>query len=365
MPEISYYADLRPAEPVLAWDPWDLDAKPFPDCGYLGGVFRAFEREWDGDPLTVYVTKNPRNLPSVGDDVVAVLLNDEWFRAPAYSGEVLAVLRHLALAPWFPWGTLVPPSVPAILASANHLRLLFERWRYQRESRAFATRMGWRPPTSANSIDIPLGYYRQPERPIREWSERGMDVYFGGSLIHDLERRARWKRVLKQLLGNPKQLYRKRMLGKLDGYRRSHPDLRAKVRLSRDFRTLGDADVTSYADDMMDARFALVPRGTAAESYRLFEAWRYGTVPIAEQLPPRPFYQGAPYVELRDWRELEAALDELLHDPARAAQLHERALAWWRDVCSEEVVGSDLARRLSALRRRSGRQAEHERALSR
>lgn len=365
MAEISYFADLRPSQPLLEWDPSDPDDQPFPDCHYLGGIFRAFERDWEGGDLTVYVTKNPRDLPSVGQDVVAVLLNDEWFRAPAYGGEVLAVLRHLASNPWFPWSTLAPPSLPALLASINHLRLLIERSRYQRESRSFASRQGWRPPTNENSIDIPLGYYRQPERPVRPWAERGTDVYFGGSLIHDLDRRARWKRVAKQILGNPKQLYRKRMLSNLESYRRSHPELRATITLSGDFRTLEDSDVASYSDHMMDARFALVPRGTAAESYRLFEAWRYGTIPISEQLPPRPFYEGAPYVELRDWRELPAALDELLDDPARQHELHERALAWWRDVCSEDIVGGQLAGRLSALQRTGHRRSEHEGLLSR
>jgi hypothetical protein len=360
MAEIEYFADLRPAGQVVRWNPEEPDDQPFPDCRYLGGVFRAFEDEWSGGPLTVYLTKNPRDLPRVGDDVVAVLLNDEWFRVPAYSGEVLAVMRHLALAPWFPWRTLLPPSLPALLAAFNHLRLLAERRRYQAASRAFAERKGWRQMTSDNSIDIPLGYLRQPERPVRAWSDRRTDVYFGGSLIHDLERRARWKRVLKRTLGNPKQVYRKSMLRHLDSYRKRNPDLRAKVSLSRDFRAIDEAQVESYADDMMDARFALVPRGTAAESYRLFEAWRYGTIPICEQLPKRPFYDGAPLVELRDWRELPSKLDALLGDRARQEALHTRALEWWREVCAEDVVGRAVARRVSALRGHPQAQRQRE-----
>ena len=37
-------------------------------------------------PLTVYLTFDPESLPSYGDDVVAVLIGDEWARVPAYLG---------------------------------------------------------------------------------------------------------------------------------------------------------------------------------------------------------------------------------------------------------------------------------------
>ena len=81
---------------------------------------------------------------------------------------------------------------------------------------------------------------------------------------------------------------------------------------------------------MMDAQVALVPRGTAAESYRLFEAWRYGSIVICEPLPPRPFLQGAPVITVDSWQELEGALLSLLADPGRQHELHEASLRWWR-----------------------------------
>jgi hypothetical protein len=99
----------------------------------------------------------------------------------------------------------------------------------------------------------------------------------------------------------------------------------------------------------MDSRVALVPRGTVAESYRLFEAWRYGCIAICEELPPRPFLQGAPAITLRSWRELGPVLDSLLADPERQQALHAASLAWWRDVCSAAVVGRRLATELARL----------------
>jgi hypothetical protein len=204
-----------------------------------------------------------------------------------------------------------------------------------------------------NAIDVPLGYYHQPEKPIKPLRDRTTDVFFAGSLLHDMQK-AGWKRVVKRIAGNPKQVYRKSMIRELERFCARHPELRAKVAVSGDFRQLGLSEVGSYADDMMDSRIALVPRGTAAESYRLFEAWRYGCIVICEQLPPRPFLQGAPAITLRSWSELEPVLHDLLRDPDRQGALHEASLAWWLDVCSEQVVGRRLAGQLRAVRDRLG-----------
>jgi hypothetical protein len=237
-----------------------------------------------------------------------------------------------------------------VFALANYLRVLLERARSERHGRRTARSQGWPPASPDNVLDVPLGYFRQPEKPIRPFSERRTDVYFGGSLLHDLDRKERWKQLAKRMVGNPKQLYRKSMLAELERFCARHPEVRANVTVSGEFRALANSQVTDYAEAMMDARIALVPRGTAAESYRLFEAWRYGAVVICEQLPPRPFLQGAPAIVLRSWRELEPALAELLSDPRRQLALHEASLAWWREVCSEEAVGRHLASRLGELR---------------
>lgn len=333
-----------------SWDPHDPDDAPLPDCGYFSGVFAELERHWEGDPLTVYLTKDTTSLPSYGADVVSLLLNEEWFRTPAYSGEILAVVRNLPGDPWFPWSTLVPPSVGAGYALANHARVLFERRRSMRDGERLRREHGWATPTSANTIDVPLGYYRQPEREIVPIERRGADVYFSGSLAHDLDRKERWKQIAKRTVGNPKTIYRRSMLHAAQDVAERHPEIRAKLTISGEFTRLGSQEVSDYAADMMDARVALVPRGTAAESYRLFEAWRYGSIVICEPLPPRPFLQGAPVITLNSWGELEGPLLSLLADPGRQRELHEASLRWWREVCSEAAVGRRLADQLQALR---------------
>jgi hypothetical protein len=187
--------------------------------------------------------------------------------------------------------------------------------------------------------------------PIKPLRDRTSDVFFAGSLLHDMQKPG-WKRAVKRIAGNPKQTYRKAMMREINRFQVRHPGLRAKLTVSGDFRALADTQVSSYGDDMMDARIALVPRGTVAESYRLFEAWRYGCIVVCEQLPPRPFLQGAPAITLRSWTELEPALEDLLADPDRQQALHDASLDWWRNVCSEQAVGLRLA---SVLRSADGR----------
>src|ERR1700733_11312927 len=333
------------AEP---WNPHDATDLPFAGAAYIAGYLRELERHWEGDPLTFYVTHHAMALPSYGRDVVVVLLNDEWYRTPAYSGCVLATLRHLPARPWFPWDTLVPPNWPSLFALGNHGRVVAEE---RRPDAAPARRQRARagpPMRTDNAIDVPLGYARQPERPIKPLLDRTTDVFFAGSLLHDMHKGG-WKSVVKRIVGNPKQMYRTSMIRELERSRSRHPELRAKVTVTGDFRHLEASEVSSYAADMMDARIALVPRGTAAESYRLFEAWRYGCIVICEQLPPRSFLQGAPAVTLRSWRELGPVLDELLSDPDRQRALHEASLAWWTNMCSEEAVGRRLAVQLASL----------------
>ncbi len=348
MPHNSYYTFSF--EGSTRWDPHDRRDLPVPGAAYFGGIFREFERHWDGPPLTFYLTHHTTALPSYGSDVVVVLLNDEWYRTPAYSGNVLAILRNLPLRPWFPWDTLVPPRAESVFALANHLRVLGEGRLADRHAARVRAAEGWPPQRRDNAIDIPLGYYHQPEKPIKPLEQRSTDVFFAGSLLHDMERKRGWKRTAKRLVGNPKQVYRKRMIEELDQFRFRHPELTTKVTITGDFRDLGGDEVTSYADDMMDARIALVPRGTAAESYRLFEAWRYGCIVMCEALPPRYFLQGAPAITLRSWNELEQVMGDLLADPDRQRALHNASLAWWRDVCSEQAVGRRVAEQLEALR---------------
>lgn len=347
MSRFQHYVCLDGGAPPVAWDPFSGEEGPTPECAYLGGIMRTVEQRWQGAPLRVYVTKDTQWVPATGDDVVVVLMNDNWFRTPAYSGEVLAVLRNNTARPYFPWSTLWPPNRLALVALANYGRVLAERTLHTARHRRVARIHGWRPPTRATTVEIPLGYFRQPDMPVIPLSERPNDLYFGGSLVHARERGGRVRRALKGLLGSPKQHYRAEMLRRTEAFAAERPEVRAKITISGDLHGLSAHEASSYGEDMMSSRVALVPRGTALESYRLFEAWRYGCVVVCEPLARTRLYEASPRVTVSSWRRLAPTLDALLSDEQRLQDLHQRSLRWWHEVCSEEAVGGRLAAQLA------------------
>jgi len=115
--------------------------------------------------------------------------------------------------------------------------------------------------------------------------------------------------------------------------------------------TEGLLDAETYSAHMMNTKICLVPRGTSPETFRFFEALRYGCIPVTEVLPSRWFYDGAPALIVDDWSELGDLVTDLLTTPERLEELHADALDWWHRVCSEAAVGryvADILNRVSS-----------------
>jgi hypothetical protein len=111
---------------------------------------------------------------------------------------------------------------------------------------------------------------------------------------------------------------------------------------------MGDA-AEVYSKQMMNAKLCPVPRGTSLESYRFFEALRFGCIPIVEALPARRYYDEAPVIHVTNWSELDRLVPALLDHAQKLREKHEAALHWWRTKCSEKVVGEFMAQRINQL----------------
>jgi hypothetical protein len=116
-----------------------------------------------------------------------------------------------------------------------------------------------------------------------------------------------------------------------------------KLAITRDFHASETAGSAAYSYEMMRAKICVVPRGTSFETFRFFEAIRYGCVVITEALPRRWFYDGSPAIQLRNWAKLEETLVALLRDGELMQRKHTAALEWWKNVCSEAAVGTYIA----------------------
>jgi hypothetical protein len=313
------------------------------DTWYFGRALAAMERRLLIGGLTFYLTFDTETLPSYGDDVVVLLIGDEWARVPAYLPRVRLVFRNCCSRPnlgcrptaW-PSAVTLSAILPAARAAARGAPGRVARLRAE----VAASRGRGRPP--ASQVELPIGTFNALDIPLTPFGERKADVFFAGSVAHS-GRTARLKaRVM------PKGLSREAMLRNVDGVRR-HPGVVVDVRLTASFEESAVCDPGAYSRALCDSRLALVPRGASSETSRFFQALKYGCVVVTDSVPPVWYYEQAPMVHLRHWDELEDAVIPLLADVERLESLHRESLAWWESACSEEAVGGLMARTLNAL----------------
>lgn len=337
-----YFLDLPGEGAPSRWDP---NAGPRPeraDTRYFGTVFREMERTlWD-PAIDIYLTWDTHRLPAYGDRVVAVVLGDEGGRIPRYVGRVRAIFKCYGTRPVLGAGPLRNPGLTGFLELAQYAL----RWlRWLPGGAAYAGLVGDRrlrrqalpPPVAV----IPVGTFNQIELPLIPIEERPTDVFFAGSIEHEPS--------LNHRLGSPKPRARREMLAALERLEGRRAGLRTDLRLTASFKASADAAPSENSRALMNAKVSLAPRGTSLETFRVFEALRFGCVVIGDRLPRHWFYEGAPVIQLSRWSELEGALLPVLDDPSGLRVRHERALRWWHERCSEAAVGRFMADRLNAL----------------
>jgi hypothetical protein len=139
------------------------------------------------------------------------------------------------------------------------------------------------------------------------------------------------------------------MISIVNRIEKKNPDFKFELSLMPDFKTSSLSDAKSYSEKLMNAKICLVPRGTSYETFRFFEALRYGCIVVTEALPSRWFYEGSPAIQITDWNELETILEKLLKDQNLMQEKHEESLNWWKNRCSEAVVGEYMAEKLNSL----------------
>jgi hypothetical protein len=344
----GYLIDLGDGSPASAWDPRELDDPPRADCVFFGRAFLAMERLLDRGARTVVLTWDVERLPVTGPEVVAVVIGDEASRRPPYAESAGHVFKCYGARPRIGGELLRSPSPLSALifledarrrvrALPDDRRLLF---------RAVAARLG-RAAAPARVHEIPLGYYNQLDIPLKPFERRETSVFFAGSVATELSGRSgRRGRHLQP----PRVVSRRQMLEAVSRFERRRPDLRTVVRVTPGFASATREGALAYSEALMDARVCLSPRGGSAETFRFFEALRYGCVVVGEALPRRWFYEGAPVVTVRRWHRLPAVLESLLDDPEGLRERHLASLAWWRERCSEEAVGAYMAERLNSAR---------------
>jgi hypothetical protein len=344
VPDTTFFHCLDRDGPPREWTP-PIPVEEYIDTWYFGPALEAMERELRIDGLTVYLTFDFEKLPSYGDDVVVLLMGDEWARVPAYLSRVRMVFRNQCARWNLGCNPLAWPSAATFATVLPAGRAISkgtgERIAHLR-AQLVAARRGERGPSP--QVELPIGTYNVLDLPITPFARRGVDAFFAGSVVHEPGPKAKLKaRVM------PKSLSRDAMLRNVERLRR-HPQVRLDVRVTEGFQDSAASDPAEYSRALMDSRFALVPRGATPETHRFFQALKYGCIVVTDSVPPIWFYERAPIVRLRHWDELERVLLPLLEQPARLESLHRQSLAWWESACSEAAVGRLMAHSLNAGR---------------
>jgi len=297
---------------------------------YIEGVLRAFEQTHQNRGLVVYVTVwTVHRLPTYGANVIAFIMQDEWSREPKYRDKVGAVFHACGLRPVLLRNLQYGSMVEKVANVLGYLRTIYQDGISGR-IRSMALRLAGK--KLAPLYDFPLGYYANDQVDFIEFENRELILSFAGSVQH---------RMAKVKVPSPKELARERMVKALTTLAANHPDLSINHKKTTSYKA-SIQDTQTYSSELINSKFCLVPRGANLETFRFYEAIRFGCIPIMEVIPNTPFYQGAPIIRLSNWSELEPSLLELLTNPIALKKMHTDVLKWWSDVCSEQAVAKQV-----------------------
>lgn len=316
-----------------------------PDClddvgyPYFGRVLNRLSERLKHSGLVFYITGwTVKELPSYGSNVIACILQDEWSREPYYRHRVGAILKAYGPRPThLEANQFGSPYEKGMNLLAYAKALLKDRGGRSLSSirkQLYASKL-------APIIHLPLGCYAYANVPYIPFANRPYDVYFKGSAQH---RNKPFRR-----LKSPKELARLRMEKALESLQSNCPNVKTFFQKTGSFRESINSDRNSYLENMMRTRFALIPRGANLETFRFYEAIRYGCIPVGEVFPCSYIYDNAPIVRLKDWSDLDQVLSQLLSNPAKLQSLHQQALQWWRDIVSEEACTNMILEALAKL----------------
>jgi hypothetical protein len=321
------------------FEPWDLDQRddlPFPDLRYFADVMRELDRLTPAAGLGVLATTDLRGpLPMTGDEVLVLCLGDELAVTPRYAQQVGLVAKTMGGSRRRLYVDVRGGRWRRLpVVGAQELIVQARRVPWKTHAAIAAARRGHR----SNVLDIPLGVRAYVDVDPVPFGDRRYDVAFAGSLVNDAhEHRRPW--------ASQKLRARQAFIRQVERLQQDLPELAVWLRVVGTYWE-GATATGSYAHALADSRIVLCPRGSALDTYRYFEALRAGCIPVYEALPRRDYYDGAPGIRIRDWRDLTAVIAALVADKQALHRHHQESLAWYERWAAPPAMAARIARRL-------------------
>lgn len=290
------------------------------------------------EPRHFYLTKDPDRLPEYGSHVVAVLLQEERCKVPAYALQVGAVIRNLSDRPYLGFR---PRPTPARLAASlgfEYTRDHALRMRSIARIRKDQPRVLKRP----RILRIPLGYQSQEALPQRPMTERTLDAFFAGDIASPFLRND-----YRHWIPPSKTLARRQLWSELDALRKTGEWQIILNDVRPDDIAAQTPDYRTYSERMMNSRLCVAPRGSNWETYRFYEGLRAGCLVLTNPFPNEPFLLGAPVIVVDSWRQLPALLRRFARDTDTLERYRKAGLDWWDRHCSPCAVARQLAEQLN------------------
>ena len=324
---------------------WTADLVP--EVRYPLAVLAEAAQSIKTTGLHFYLTKDPDRLPEYGPHVVAVVLEEERCKIPAYARHVRAVIRNMQTVPFAGFrlhahmGRLEAVEFFEFIRDwAIHLRSRMRMRRFNADGVAQVSR-------GPHIFTIPLGYHSQKELPIVPMGERTLDSFFSGDV------RSHYRRNDYRYWTSTSKVEARRQLWKaLDTLQAIDTQNEWKIQRNETSGAHGGAGAAgygSYSERMQQSRICIAPRGSVAETFRLFEGLRSGCLVMTNRLPAMPFLTGAPLIIVDNWRDLPKLLRRYARDLPALEQHSQASRRWWDEHCSEAVIGRQVATFLNDL----------------
>ena len=200
-----------------------------------------------------------------------------------------------------------------------------------------------------NTTSIPLGYFTESiNSEIIPMSERLYNISFIGCLNRNrLVLASELSGIRKFWLSMGLSFYKNKTLKILNKILQWKWN-RDLFQFNEDFNKGMDSELYQYF--LQHSKIALCPRGwTNSETFRLYEAMKYGCVVITEELPDREYYKNIPVIKVENWSDGIKIARNLLKNPKKLEQMGLNNKKFYEEFLSPRATAEIIVKKLKVL----------------